>query len=81
MSLIHGKFWGFETDRVLTRLGLIHKGGGGEDYVLEIYVSSFIFLLCAIKLNSCYQRSMYMFNYKLRERLFSLVLVLALRKT
>ena len=27
MSLIHGKFWGFETDRVLTRLGLIHKGG------------------------------------------------------
>ena len=74
-----------ESFGVLKLTGCLHALGlytrGGEDYVLEIYVSSFIFLLCAIKLNSCYQRSMYMFNYKLRERLFSLVLVLALRKT
>ena len=41
MSLIHGKFWGFETDRVLTRLGLIHKGGGGE----RIMFSKSMFLL------------------------------------
>ena len=47
MSRIHGTFWGFETDRVLARLGLIHKGGGvGEDYVLEIYVSSLKFIMC-----------------------------------
>ena len=42
MSRIHGTFWGFETDRVLARLGLIHKGGGGSE---RIMFSKSMFLL------------------------------------